>query len=73
MLTLLILGCAGFASGFILSYFGIAVLSFLIFLAWATASIHTQSFDTANILILFAYLTAIQGGYLLGLYVKHSK
>ncbi len=73
MLTLLILGCVGFASGFILSYFGITVLSFLIFLAWATVSIGTQSFGIADVLILLAYLTAIQGGYLLGLYAKHSK
>jgi hypothetical protein len=73
MLTLLLLGCAGFISGFALPPLGIALISFTLFAAWTTATIYKDNFGAVQLLMLLSYLTALQAGYLIGSYVKHTR
>lgn len=73
MVTLIILGCAGFLSGCLLAGFGIALLSFVLLVTWMSAMTYNQSFDYSDVLIVLSYLAAMQGGYLFGAHLKYNK
>ncbi|MBE7201254.1 MAG: hypothetical protein INR70_26115 [Parafilimonas terrae] len=62
-------------AGFLMSWFfraGFVILACFVFLAAALLRILMKAeFEFADVLILFAYLAALQGGFMLGAYLKH--
>ncbi|MEL6062433.1 MULTISPECIES: hypothetical protein [unclassified Methylobacterium] len=73
MIGLLVVALAGVLMG---CYFrvGFVILACLVFLIADILRILLKSeFQFADILILFAYMSALQGGFMLGAYLKHRR
>ena len=73
MIGLLVIALAGAVMGW---YFrvGFVIIACLVFLvADIIRIILKSSFQFADILILLAYMSALQGGFMLGAYLKHRR
>ena len=73
MIGLLVIALAGAVMGW---YFrvGFVIIACLVFLvADIIRFILKSSFQLADILILLAYMSALQGGFMLGAYLKHRR
>lgn len=66
MLMCLGLALIGSLGGAKLDVRFIALFSLTIVICWIFVRIESQTIDVESILMLFAYLSAAQGGYLLG-------
>lgn len=73
MIGLLVVALAGVLMGW---YFrvGFVIIACLVFLiADVLRILLNSSFQLADILILLAYMSALQGGFMLGAYLKHRR
>ena len=73
MIGLLVVAVAGVLMGW---YFrvGFVVIACLVFLIADILRILLKAeFQFADLLILFAYMSALQGGFMLGAYIKHRR
>ncbi|MCJ2066708.1 hypothetical protein MKK63_29035 [Methylobacterium sp. J-088] len=73
MIGLLVVALAGAVMGW---YFrvGFVIIACLVFLvADIIRILLNSSFQFADILILLAYMSALQGGFMLGAYLKHRR
>ena len=68
MLTLCVLILAGFAVGCFLRLAAVTAARFLVSLIWLATKITHQEITAVDLLMLFAYLSALQGGFLIGAY-----
>jgi hypothetical protein len=68
---------AAASSGFLISwFFGVGMLvaasaAFFVVDVWRIQSNAAVAID--DVLMLFAYLSVLQGGFLIGAYIKHSR
>lgn len=68
MITLCLLIAAGFAVGSYLRLGAVTAVSLIVLLGWIVTKIYVQTITVADVLMLFAYLSALQGGFLIGAY-----
>ncbi len=68
MLTLCLLILIGFAIGSYLRLNVVAAASLIVLLVWVFTKIYVQAVTVIDVLMLFAYLSALQGGFLIGAY-----
>ncbi|MBD8907207.1 hypothetical protein [Methylorubrum zatmanii] len=68
MLTLCLLILAGFGVGSYLRLGAVTAASLIVLIAWVSTRLYLRTVGAADILMLFAYLSALQGGFLLGAY-----
>lgn len=68
MLTLCLLILVGFAVGSYLRLGSVAAASMIVLLVWAGTKLYIQALTAVDVLMLFAYLSALQGGFFIGAY-----
>lgn len=68
MLTLFLLILAGFAVGSYLRLGAVTAASLVVLLVWIATKVYIQTVTVPDVLMLFAYLSALQGGFLIGAY-----
>jgi hypothetical protein len=51
----------------------LVLASFLVLCAWTIAATTRQSFSVIDVLLLFSYLSSLQGGFLIGAYIQTSR
>ncbi|CAO4181827.1 hypothetical protein [Methylorubrum populi] len=69
MLTLCLLILVGFAVGSYLRLGAVTAASLVVLLVWIAMRLYLQAIGVADILMLLAYLSALQGGFLIGAYL----
>ncbi|MEH3116468.1 MAG: hypothetical protein PGN25_02365 [Methylorubrum populi] len=68
MLTLSLLILTGFAVGSYLRLGAVTAASLTVMVVWILTKVYVQTLTVVDVLMLFAYLSALQGGFLIGAY-----